>query len=177
MDESSSPQEKPVQVLRLADIDLEPVLQLFATQSLQYCEVENGCEIPGSHWGDDEAGLIGQQIYARGDTPVHSLMHEACHYFLMDDKRRQALHTDAGGTSTEENAVCYLQICLASTLAMVGSKRMMQDMDTWGYSFRLGSTRAWFEQDAEDAVTLLKSCGLWQQYELAACRHRVVNNV
>jgi hypothetical protein len=29
--------------------------------------------------------------------------------------------------------------------------RMMQDMDSWGYSFRLGSTRAWFKRDAEDA--------------------------
>jgi hypothetical protein len=29
--------------------------------------------------------------------------------------------------------------------------RMMQDMDAWGYSFRLGSTRAWYEQDADDA--------------------------
>jgi hypothetical protein len=28
---------------------------------------------------------------------------------------------------------------------------MMQDMDSWGYSFRLGSARAWFEQDADDA--------------------------
>ena len=28
---------------------------------------------------------------------------------------------------------------------------MMADMDTWGYSFRLGSARAWFEGDAEDA--------------------------
>ena len=27
----------------------------------------------------------------------------------------------------------------------------MADMDAWGYSFRLGSTRAWFERDAEDA--------------------------
>ena len=28
---------------------------------------------------------------------------------------------------------------------------MMQDMDTWGYSFRLGGSRAWFESDAADA--------------------------
>ena len=28
---------------------------------------------------------------------------------------------------------------------------MMQDMDSWGYSFRLGSAQAWFERDAEDA--------------------------
>jgi len=25
------------------------------------------------------------------------------------------------------------------------------DMDAWGYSFRLGTTQMWFEQDAEDA--------------------------
>ena len=33
--------------------------------------------------------------------------------------------------------------------------RMFADMDTWGYSFRLGSTRAWFEGDAEDAMAWL----------------------
>jgi hypothetical protein len=27
----------------------------------------------------------------------------------------------------------------------------MSDMDAWGYSFRLGSTQAWFEGDAADA--------------------------
>jgi hypothetical protein len=32
---------------------------------------------------------------------------------------------------------------------------MMLDMDEWGYSFRLGSTRAWFESDAADARTWL----------------------
>lgn len=177
MDLSSPVIQESIPVLRIADIDLEPVLQLFATQELEFCRVERECAIPGSHWGDDEAGLIRKQIFARGDTPVHSLMHEACHYFLMDDVRRQTLHTDAGGSSTEENAVCYLQICLASTLAMVGSKRMMQDMDAWGYSFRLGSTAAWFEQDAEDAIALLKSCGLWQQYELATCQQRVLSDI
>ena len=28
---------------------------------------------------------------------------------------------------------------------------MLLDMDEWGYSFRLGSTRAWLERDAQDA--------------------------
>ena len=37
---------------------------------------------------------------------------------------------------------------------------MMQDMDTWGYTFRLGSARAWFEQDAEDAREWLLGHGL-----------------
>ena len=31
----------------------------------------------------------------------------------------------------------------------------MRDMDAWGYSFRLGSTRAWFEGDAGDALKWL----------------------
>ena len=33
----------------------------------------------------------------------------------------------------------------------------MTDMDRWGYSFRLGSTRAWFEEDAEDALEWLQT--------------------
>jgi hypothetical protein len=42
----------------------------------------------------------------------------------------------------------------------VGRERLMRDMDAWGYSFRLGSTRAWFEQDAENARDFLKARGL-----------------
>ncbi len=160
-------------VLRLADIEIAPLLRLFATQQLSFMAVEDAAEIPGSHWGDDEAGLIGDKIFARADTPVHSLLHEACHYFLMDKERRLKLHTDAGGTAVEENAVCYLQICLASGITGVGSLRMMQDMDAWGYSFRLGSARLWFEQDADDAIALLKQRGLWQQYRLEDCQPRI----
>ena len=38
----------------------------------------------------------------------------------------------------------------------------MQDMDDWGYSFRLGSTKRWYEEDAEDASAWLKRYGLLQ---------------
>jgi hypothetical protein len=69
----------------------------------------------------------------------------------MDPSRRATLHTDAGGDFAEEDAVCYLQILLADTFPGVGRARLMRDMDTWGYTFRLGSARAWFEQDAADA--------------------------
>ena len=31
----------------------------------------------------------------------------------------------------------------------------MQDMDSWGYTFRLGSAKSWFKQDAEDAKNWL----------------------
>jgi len=69
----------------------------------------------------------------------------------MSADRRQGLHTNAGGDYAEENAVCYLQILLAEQLPPLNPARLMADMDAWGYSFRLGSARAWFEQDAEDA--------------------------
>ena len=65
--------------------------------------------------------------------------------------RRAQLERDAGGDYAEENAVCYLQILLAGSFRAVGRERMCADMDAWGYTFRLGSAKAWFEQDAEDA--------------------------
>jgi hypothetical protein len=33
-------------------------------------------------------------------------------------------------------------------------------MDAWGYTFRLGSARAYFEQDAEAAFALLSERGI-----------------
>jgi hypothetical protein len=116
--------------------------------------------IPGSYWGDSEAGLKGDVLYARLDTPLHSVLHEASHYICMTPERRAGLDRDAGGDDAEESAVCYLQILLADALAEVGRARIMQDMDEWGYSFRLGSTRAWFEGDADDARQWLRAHGV-----------------
>lgn len=116
--------------------------------------------IPGSFWGDSEAGLRGDTLYARLDTPIHSILHEACHYICMTPERRSGLDRDAGGDDLEESAVCYLQIVLADELKGVGAKRLTNDMDEWGYSFRLGSTRAWFEADADDARLWLMDHGL-----------------
>ena len=129
-------------------------------QGLKLHMVEPTADIPGSFWGDDEAGLIENRLYARPDTPIHSILHEACHWLCMDDERRQSLHTNAGGDYDEENAVCYLQILLADTIEGYSSARCMQDMDAWGYTFRLGSARAWFEGDAEDAREWLGKKGL-----------------
>lgn len=117
-------------------------------------------EIPASYWGDTEAGLRGDRLYARLDTPVHSVLHEASHYLCMTPERRSGLDRDAGGDDLEESAVCYLQILLAGELRDVGRDRLIADMDAWGYSFRLGSTRTWFEQDAEDARQWLERHGL-----------------
>lgn len=107
--------------------------------------------IPGSYWGDREAGLIGQRLYARLDTPLHSVLHESAHYVCMTPERRTQLHTDAQGDDAEESAVCYLQLLLSDALGAVSRERMYRDMDDWGYSFRLGSTAQWFAYDAEDA--------------------------
>ncbi len=142
-------------VLRVRDIGWPPLQNLL--ESNQLCIEQVACTqpIPGSHWGDDEAGLIGYTLYARDDTPVHSVLHEAGHWLLMNEKRRRVLHTDAKGSALEEMAVCYLQILLSDQLPGVGRDRMFRDMDRWGYSFRLGSSRTWFEQDAEDALAYL----------------------
>ena len=101
-----------------------------------------------------EAGLIGDAVYARADTPAHSLLHELCHYVCMDDARRAALATDAGGNDDEESAVCYLQVLLARALARLRRERCLHDMDAWGYSFREGSARAWFRGDGRSRARL-----------------------
>ncbi len=119
--------------------------------------------IPGSFWGEREAGLIGRQVYVRLDTPVHSVLHESAHYICATPERRVGLHTDAGGDDAEESAVCYLQILLADLLPNVGHERICRDMDEWGYSFRLGSTAAWYANDAEDARCWLRDHGLIDQ--------------
>ena len=141
-------------LLLIADIDPGAFGHLLSGYGLQVDMLPAGAAIPGSYWGEPEAGLV------RPDTPVHSALHEACHYICMDGTRRAGLHTDAGGTDLEENGVCYLQILLADALPGMGRARMWADMDAWGYSFRLGSARAWFEKDAEDALAWLQAQGL-----------------
>lgn len=141
----------------VADDTLQALLERFG---LTLVVEEPGRKITGSFWGDSEAGIVANNVFVRRDTPLHSLLHEACHTICMDAPRRAGLDGDAGGDDMEEAAVCYLQILLAGCLPAVGSDRLMQDMDAWGYSFRLGSTAAWFADDASDAAAWLQSHGL-----------------
>ena len=145
------------EVVRYSQYDDASLRSLLQQLGLTLQLVDANEDIPGSFWGDEEAGLIQNTLYVRADTPIHSLMHEACHYVCMDEQRRSTLHTNAGGSSDEENAVCYLQILLADALPGYGRSTMFKDMDSWGYSFRLGSTRRWFDEDAEDARQWLES--------------------
>ena len=107
--------------------------------------------IPGSFWQPPEAGLVKNTLYIRSDTPVHSALHEACHFICMDSTRREALNTNAGGGYAEEDAVCFLQVLLSVAIDGYDRATLFRDMDIWGYSFRLGSSKSWFEHDAEDA--------------------------
>ncbi|MEO8161942.1 MAG: hypothetical protein ABI588_11030 [Arenimonas sp.] len=147
-------------MLTVGEIDPGAVRQLLESRGLQLACVAEGEDIPGSYWGTPEAGLIGHVVHARADTPVHSLLHEAAHLLVMPAERRAGVHTDASDCQREEDATCALQILLADELPGVGRDRLMADMDAWGYSFRLGSTRAWFEGDAEDALAFLDERGL-----------------
>ncbi len=141
--------------------EFKPALAaLLAGYGLELKLLPDHAPIPGSYWGAPEAGLVGTTAYVRADTPIHSLLHEACHAICMDSERRLHLDTEAGGDDGEESAVCYLQILLADHLPGVGRQRLMADMDRWGYSFRLGSAYAWFEGDAEDARHWLQEHGL-----------------
>ncbi|HVJ62030.1 MAG TPA: hypothetical protein VM555_04885 [Tahibacter sp.] len=146
--------------MTLAQTDLAAARSLLARHALTLVVVPDDAPIPGSYWGEPEAGIIGATVYARGDTPVHSLLHEACHLIVLPHERRAAVHTDATDSVAEEDATCYLQIVLAGELPGIGSDRLMRDMDAWGYTYRLGSTRAWFEQDADDARAWLVERGL-----------------
>jgi hypothetical protein len=147
-------------VMRMGEIGFDLPAALLGRFDLQLQRVATGAPIPGSFWGDEEAGIIGTTVYVRDDTPVHSLLHEAGHLIVLPPERRAAVHTDATDSIEEEDATCYLQIVLADELPGVGRERLMRDMDAWGYSFRLGSARAWFEHDAENARDVLKARGL-----------------
>lgn len=138
-------------VLTCQELGYPKLQKLLNRFGLSLTVVEDHAPIPGSWFGDSEAGVIKTEVLVRSDTPIHSALHEACHVICMDKERRAKLHTDTGGDYDEENAVCYLQLLLADYLPDMGQARMMRDMDEWGYSFRLGSSQAWFEKDAEDA--------------------------
>lgn len=159
-------------MLSVADLPPQALQNLLSTYSIIIELVPNNEVIPGSFWGDSEAGLIKNTLYVRPETPVHSALHEACHYICLDSDRRNALDTDAGGDYDEENAVCYLQILLAAKLPGCSADTLMKNMDSWGYSFRLGSAFSWFQDDAEDAQQWLLKEGLINQDNVPTGRLR-----
>lgn len=151
-------------VQTIASCRVDRLSEALAQWGLSLVLVGQDQPIPGSFWGAPEAGIIGNRVYVRGDTPMHSMAHEACHLICARSRNDPPVHTDAGGSDLEECAVCVLQILLADTLPGCSRQRMMRDMDTWGYSFRLGSTQAWFDHDADDAHQWLTQQRIIEQY-------------
>lgn len=144
------------EVMTLGEVSIADVAALLGRYGLRLELVPDDAPIPGSFWGEREAGLIGPNVYARRDTPLHSLLHETCHLVVIPPPLRAGVHTDASDSQFEEDATCYLQLLLADDVPGFGIERAFADMDAWGYTFRLGSARAWFEGDAEDAAAYLR---------------------
>lgn len=147
-------------MLLVADLDRGAIDSLLRRFDLQLVIQPNDESITGSFWGGAEAGIVGHTVFVRDDTPVHSLLHETCHIICMAAARRDCLNRDAGGDDLEESAVCFLQVRLADYLDGASAAAIMRDMDEWGYSFRLGSTLEWFQNDADDAQEFLLNHGL-----------------
>jgi len=147
-------------MMLIGDVASDEFSALLQKYELRVQGVDPETPIPGSYWGEHEAGLIGATLYVRNSTPIHSALHEASHFVCMDSERRQRLKRDAGGDHAEENAVCYLQIILADHVPGMDRARMFADMDDWGYTFRLGSAQAWFDRDADDAREWLLRHGI-----------------
>jgi hypothetical protein len=151
-------------VLRFAAVDPRQLRDLIGDYGLELIEIGAGEPIPGCFWGAPEAGIIAERVFVRADTPVHSLLHEACHLMVLPAARRSQVHTDASDCQREEDATCYLQLLLAQRIGGFGLERACADMDAWGYTFRLGSARAWYDGDAEDARAFLRGAALLPQW-------------
>jgi hypothetical protein len=147
-------------VIELHEVDPRAVKACLERFGAELVVVKPGARITATFWGEPEAGLAGHRLYARRDTPVHSLLHELAHFVCMTAERRRGLWRHAGGDADEECAVCYLQVLLADALPGVGRARALRDMDAWGYSFREGSACAWWNGDASSARQWLRGRGL-----------------
>ncbi len=130
------------------DLNSDAIRGLLARYGMTIQRIPLDQDIPHSFWGNPEAGRMHEALYIRTDTPIHSMLHESCHYVCMPSTQRKLRAMDAKGTSMEENATCYLQILLADKLQGYDQNQLMKDMDEWGYSFRLGSAKRWFTEDA-----------------------------
>lgn len=129
----------------------QTIYPLLSRYQLKVLRVPGDSTIPYSFWGDPEAGRWHSTLYVRADTPLHSLLHESAHYVCMSNQQRMVDSIDAKGSALEEAACCYLQLVWSDYIDGFNRQLHMQDMDQWGYNFRLGSTARWFKQDSEDA--------------------------
>ncbi len=95
---SAAVEGEPIEptVARLKDVDAGAIDALLSAYGARLVKMEPGREIPGSYWGESEAGLIENDVFARADTPVHSLLHELCHFICMDRRAPRAARDGRG---------------------------------------------------------------------------------
>src|SRR3546814_6813027 len=77
------------EVLRLRDISFVDVATLLARYDLHLERVADDAPIPGSYWGDCEAGLIGATVHARSEehtSDLQSLMRISYAVFCLKKK-------------------------------------------------------------------------------------------
>ncbi len=135
----------------LKNIQISALRPLFDRYRLNLEKVGISNDIPYSFWGAPEAGRYQSTLYVRDDTPVHSLLHEACHFICMPPEQRTIDSHDAGGSALIENACCFPQLVLSDHIPGFNKAIHLHDMNTWGYNFRLGSAACWFYADSDDA--------------------------
>src|SRR6204780_5565737 len=104
-------------MMLLSTIERPALLRLLAGYGLDLRLVAPATPIPGSYWGEREAGLQGNVLFARLDTPLHSILHEAAPSVSMPPEPRVVLARNAGGDDGEEGGVCSMQKLLANALA------------------------------------------------------------
>ena len=98
------------EVLRLRDVAGCDVVALLARYGLRFERVADGAPIPGSFWGESEAGLISSTVFARDDTPLHSLLHEACHLIVIPPEMSWRGDRKASGLVFDENVKCCMPL-------------------------------------------------------------------
>ena len=75
-------------MLLIDAIDCGDLGALLARYGIGITVVAADAAIPGSFWGECEAGLVGSHLYLRADTPLHSALHEGAHYVCMTPASR-----------------------------------------------------------------------------------------
>jgi len=106
-----------IDVLLVNAIDRLPLEVMLDRYGLAFVLAAPEEVIPGSYWGEREAGLMGSRS-SPGSTRrcirccTGRAISSACR-----PSGRAGLDTDAGGDDAEENAVCYLQILIGGRAA------------------------------------------------------------
>ncbi len=117
-------------VLRLASIDLDDARALLARYGLALECVADGAAIPGSYWGEPEAGADRHDgVRARRHAGAFAAARSRAPDRAAARKARDDPHRRHPIRSAEEDATCYCRSLLGDALPGVGRERMLRP--TW----------------------------------------------